>query len=684
MTHQTTKFSTMQRVGVSIVAIASLCMVIHGATQLPTAHAAENAATSAYGVRILDADGEVRQASAPLSQWSSGATVSNTLDSTTDFFKLNTTQSHHLSSRAASDGASTSISSGTYQLRDRPSVSFTDLTASCTRDGNAEVSFGSLEVNGENILNHDKLNSGYTYSLPDSQWYGSTTLHVAERSTDATGRVTATALRIEAEAGSSEIWRVQLGVVSCEAAPIVATPAAASGVTVTTQDGSAIIDQQPRVDNTGSASAAAIESKEHHVAASNIAVKRNSDGSAHISLDSFEQIPDTSSVGMYMWNALRVYGLALDVQADGSSNVSFTGGTAGVFVNGVWINTGTDMYTGMDSDGKPRVHVYFNERITNPDSSITINALRYEDLTGTYPSVIIGQTHWSPASTPVDPTPTPTPQPSDNSSESANSLPKMYAYALYAHGPSPLGPIAASGPVNNEAKLPSQASVDKVSDGYAGQISATTLASQVTTHQYSASLGSLELYPGTAIETTLRDISVSMKQDGSITMTTSGGKIAGNNIPAGVVAANTKIAIPNHSTTITLNAQEKQGESLMRVSGVYISDNSGLAAEVRAAVISANIPTNHSTPEPNESNGSESSSQLPNSGSPSTSTTGHGLNSGAIGLQSGAKHTSVSTARRSLASTGANLLWAITLAMCAVIVGCIGLWLRSRNKSRNI
>lgn len=659
-----------RRLGAGLSALAVLCaLAIHIAPER-SAQAAETAATSAYGVRILDADGEVRQNAAPLSEWSSGATVTNSLDSTGDFFKLNTTQSHHLSSRAASDGASASIESGSYQLRDRPDVAFTDLKATCTRDGGTEVSFGSLSVDGKNILNQDKLTNGYTYNLPDSDRYGSTTLHIAERASDANGRTTATALRIEGEAGASEIWRVQLGVVSCAAAPVVQTPAAASGITVTAQDGTPIIDQQPRIDTTGSVSSDTVESKEHHITASNISVKRSDDGSAHVSLDSFEQVPDTSDIGMYMWSALRVYGLSLDVKSDGSSSVSFAGGTSGVFVNGVWINSGTDLYTGMDANGNARVHVYFNERITNADGSITINALRYQDLTGAYPSVILGQTRWSPAKTPVDPEPNPTPDPSDDNSNKTGTLPALYAYGAYAQGPSSLGPVAASGPKGNDAKLPAAANADEASDGYAGQISASALTSSVTTERYTATVGSLTLYPGSSLETTLKDIAVSVGSDGAVTMTTAGGTVAGTSIPAGEVAANTRISIPGRSTTITLNAQDVDNGKLKTVSGVYVNDAKGLASEVRAAVISASAPA-ESPASPKEQPESSPESHA-----------GHALGSGAISATSQNVSDSASAQPRHLASTGSQILWlSVSAAMLLVSAICVSL-VHSRMRQR--
>lgn len=649
-------------------------MPAHRALAAPAAASPVAPATSAYGVHILDSDGGERQAKAPLSTWTSGPTVSNDLASTGDFFKLNTTCASDLHARAASDGASASIGSGTYQLRDRPAVTFSNLQATCTRDGGTEVSFDKLAVDGVSIINAGAMDKGYTYDLPDSIW-GTTQLHVAERTTGADGSTSVTALRIEAEAGSSEIWRVQLGVVNCAPAPEPTTDPAVSGFTVTSPAGKTLISHKPRLDGVGKAAMNEFASADGVVSAKNVAIEHRRDGGSHASVGSFEQVPDTTSgVGEYMWSALRVYGLALDVDAKGRSTVTFGDGmgdgTAGVFANGVWINTGTDLYTGMGPDGTPRVHVYFNERIAHGDGSVTINALRYEDLTGAYPSVVLGQVLWTPSSTPVpQPTPEPTPAPEQG------VMPMRYAYGLSASGPSdvaaaalsrPQGQCEPGAPKQNGADaaqadashgdvakndVPAcvgtelQASAATADDGNAGQIAAKGLSSQVRADGSKASVDTLVLYPGTALETRLSGVAVSVDAKGHATMTTAGGTVAGTKVAAGEVKPNTRFAPKGRITTIVLNSQQSAQDGLQQVSGVLVDDGAGLGAKVQAAVITADAPavTPVKPPVPSDGsgNGGSGSGGSDNGGSGahggSGSTGGAGGNaSGDAGKSSGA------------------------------------------------
>ncbi|MGO3884786.1 MAG: hypothetical protein ACTJHU_00685, partial [Mycetocola sp.] len=327
--------------------------------------------TSAYGIQILDIDGGQQQAPAPLSEWAQGDTVSQTLESTTDFFRLNTTRSEDLRSRAASDGAAASVGHGLFQLRDRPAVEFSGLEVSCTTDGSTRVSFDSLTVNGTDVLAGRDLTETTRYDLPSSM-YGATRLVIGERGVDAANRTTATALRIEAEAGASEIWRIRLGVVSCGEAPEPEPeqqPITASGVTVTGQDGSTLINRQPRVSGSGQVTADRITADGFPATATGVSVEQRDDGSATVSIDSFEQIPDTSSIGEYMWSALRVYGLTLTVSAQGDPEVSFARSGNAVFANGVWINTGTDLYTGLDPQGNPRIRIHLGEKVVAEDGT---------------------------------------------------------------------------------------------------------------------------------------------------------------------------------------------------------------------------------------------------------------------------------------------------------------------------
>ncbi|SKC36940.1 hypothetical protein [Okibacterium fritillariae] len=376
--------------------------------------------TQASGVEIFDIDGGTLQAKKPLATWSSGATVRQTADSTGDVLKLNTTRTSGLVAEARADGASAMIASGEFTLRNRVPVVFTGLSATCDTSGGSAVDFSKLTVDGVDITASALATPGFSYALPDSI-YGPTRIIVGERTVAADGRQTTTALRVEGESGASEIWRVRAGQVTCGVAPAatptpeptpaptpapVPTPAPTpgnpsdpvaispqvSGVRVTAPDGTELIDGKPSVTRAGATETADLLQADSGFPATarDVTVATGADGSATASVSEFSQVPDRSELGEYRWNALRVYGLELAVKADGTSSVSFANPSSAVFVNGVWINTATDLYTGVDAAGTERVRVHLNERVQNADGSTTITALRYEDLTHANPDVRLG------------------------------------------------------------------------------------------------------------------------------------------------------------------------------------------------------------------------------------------------------------------------------------------------------
>jgi archaellum component FlaG (FlaF/FlaG flagellin family) len=386
--------------------------------------------TQASGVEIFDIDGGTLQAKKPLATWSSGAAVRQAADSTGDVLKINTTRTSGLVAEARADGASATIASGEFTLRNRVPVVFTGLSATCDTSGGSAVDFSKLTVDGVDITASALATPGFSYALPDSI-YGPTRIIVGERTVAADGRQTTTALRVEGESGASEIWRVRAGQVTCGVAPAatpapeptpgptpapvptpaptpgnpsdpVATSPQVSGVRVTAPDGTELIDGKPSVTRAGATETADLLQADDGFPATarDVTVTTGTDGSATASVGEFTQVPDRSELGEYRWNALRVYGLELTVKADGTSSVSFASPSSAVFVNGVWINTATDLYTGVDAAGAERVRVHLNERVRNADGSTTITALRYEDLTGANPDVRLGSVVL-PASDPV-------------------------------------------------------------------------------------------------------------------------------------------------------------------------------------------------------------------------------------------------------------------------------------------
>ncbi len=636
----------------------------------PPAMAANAPLTSAYGIQMMDSDGGTLQAQAPLSEYVSGPTVEGSLASTSDVYRLNTTRTAGLSTRAAADGALARVESGTFQLRDRVPVTFTGLEATCGTDGTTAVSFDTLTVDGVNVLDAAKLSEGYTYDLPNSATWGPTKLFIGERSV-VSGRVQVTALRIEAAAGWSEIWRVRLGTAACTPSTNAAADSLVSGVSVTSQAGASLIPSAPRLTEPGTVTAANVRAAGSASKATDVTVSHNEDGSSAVRIGSFTQIPDTSSVGEYMWSALRVYGLNLDVAANGGSKLTFDRDFSAVFVNGVWINTGTDLYTGLDTNGVPRVKVHLNERVTQSDGSILITALRYEDLTGAYPSVSLGTVHWTAPA--VTPDPGPAPEPTTDP-----VLPPRFAFALDAHGPSAVDPAAlAARPVAGStdsgtiSNAPESANSASIADGAIGQIKVTDAVTSSTADASTVSLGSLSLYPGSSAEVALSDVKLVVTAK-EISVTTGGGTVAGTPVAAGAIAPNTVIAVEGRTMTVTLNKQSAsasgrllgataEGSTVSRVAdgsvtvtAVDVDDERGVGSHVRAAVVTADaleIPDTGVDPGAGGGTqpGTGGGGTVP--GSDGTTGSGAGLGNGAIGIDD-VTPAAGNLASRGLASTG--------------------------------
>ena len=413
----------------SVIALAASALLGIGlvAPMLALPASADTAAdgatlAAASGVELTDIDGGTLTAPTPAVRWDSGDPTVARVDTTQDVLKLNTTRTSGLRSEAGPDGATSTIASGEFTLRDRPPVVFTGLRAACTPGGTPAVSFDRLTIDGDDVTTEATATPGWSRDLPESR-YGATKVVVGSTTTAADGTTTTVALRIDAEAGASEIWRVRAGSVSCAAgdrwpAPTptptpTPTPAptpdpapqptpahgdalatrSVSGVQVTAPDGTVLIDGQPTVTGVAKRTADRVDAADGSPStARGVTVSTAADGTSDVHLDSFEQIPDRASdpVAEYRWPALRVYGLDAHLTPEGTMTVDFANESNAVFVNGVWINTATDLYTGVDADGKERVSVAFGERTVHADGSTTLTALHYRDLTGAHPDVRLG------------------------------------------------------------------------------------------------------------------------------------------------------------------------------------------------------------------------------------------------------------------------------------------------------
>ncbi|KDP91420.1 MULTISPECIES: hypothetical protein [Clavibacter] len=390
------------------------------------AHAADVVLARASGVEIIDIDGDTLTSPTPLAEWSAGAAVTRAAASTGDVLKLNTTRTTGLSSTAGPTGASSTIATGELTLRDRPAIVFSGLAVSCTPGGAPAVHVDRLTIGGVDVTADANATPGWSRDLPESV-YGATRVIVGSTAAGDDGSATTVGIDVEAEAGASEIWRVRAGSVTCAAAAAVPVPTpsasptpapdpdptpapgptpapdpapapasgrVATGVTVTAPDGTRVIDGQPRVDGldrsaTADALAASDGSPEH---AASVRVETGADGTTTVGVGSFEQVPGSPAdpLAEYRWTAFRVYGLTATITPAGVVSTEFADPGSAVFVDGRWIDTTTDLYTGVDEQGAPRVTVAFGERETAADGTVTVTAVHYRDLTGAHPDVRLG------------------------------------------------------------------------------------------------------------------------------------------------------------------------------------------------------------------------------------------------------------------------------------------------------
>ncbi|MFT2691809.1 hypothetical protein [Clavibacter zhangzhiyongii] len=404
-------------------AAALVALLAVGGLAPLAAHAADVAVARASGVEVVDIDGGTLTPPTPLAEWAAGAGAAVTREaaSTGDVMRLNTTQTTGLRSTAGPTGASSTIASGRFQLRDRPAIVFSGLTVSCTPGGTPAVHLDRLTVGGVDVTAEADATPGWSRDLPESV-YGATRVIVGSTATGDDGSATTVGIDVEAEAGASEIWRVRAGSVMCAASAVpVPTPSAsptpaptpapapgpapapdpapaagrvATGVTVTAPDGTRVIDGQPRVAGldrqaTADALAATDGSAEH---AASVRVATDAAGTTTIGVGSFEQLPGAPAdpLAEYRWTAFRVYGLTATVTPAGAVSTEFADPGSAVFVDGRWIDTTTDLYTGVDEQGAPRVTVAFGERETAADGTVTVTAVHYRDLTGAHPDVRLG------------------------------------------------------------------------------------------------------------------------------------------------------------------------------------------------------------------------------------------------------------------------------------------------------
>jgi archaellum component FlaG (FlaF/FlaG flagellin family) len=533
-------------------------------------------------------------------------------------------------------------------------------------DGTSSVSFdnpsSAVFVNGVWINTATDLYTGV-----DAAGAERVRVHLNERMQNPDGSTTITALRYEDLTHANP--DVRLGTVVLPAPdPVVVPPstgvgiASTVGVLVTSPTGETLIDGQPRLDAAGGSvtSALVAASQAFPARAKNVTVTADKTGAA-VSLDEFTQVPDTSAIGEYVWSALRVYGLNLAVAPDGSSTVTFDNVSSAVFVNGVWINTATDLYTGVDAAGAERVRVHLNERVQNADGSTTITALHYEDLTGAYPDVRLGIVTVTPAST--EPTPDPTPEPTPPPGNGGTELPARHAYGVQATGPSVIdaAPLASAAAVA-DALL--------VGDGAAGQVSVVAPSARVDASRSEVTTGPISLYPGTSIAVELAGLTV-VTTPSSIEVSSLGGTIGDTAIAAGPIAPNTVVALAGSNVRVVLNEQILTADEAT-VIGVHVSDAAGLGADVRVGAITSAAIEVAPVPDPSPTPDPSTPGTPANPGTPGAGIPGSGLMPGALTPDGNSPAGTSGTNNRGLAATGAESGIAIGWAAAGLIVAGFG------------
>lgn len=660
-------------IGVTVPAIA--------ADSAPLARAA--------GVEVVDIDGGSLIDPTPTVAWHDGPAATADAAGTGDVLKLNTTRTSGLHVSAGPDSAEATIASGTFTLRDRPAVTFTDLRATCSPHGEQSVTFGQLAIGGTDVTAAASGHLGWSTDLPPSV-YGATKVIVGSTTTDGDGSITTVGLRIEAEAGASEIWRIRAGSVTCAGAAAWPTPTptptpgggsgapggagtaagrSVSGVTVTAPDGTVLIDGQPTVRGTGTRTVATARASDGSPSvATGVTVSSDDAGGSDVAVSSFRQLPGapTDPLAEYRWTALRIAGLHAHVDTSGAMTVTFDDTADAVFANGIWVNTSTDVYTGLAPDGTPRVRIDFGERVRHDDGSVTLTALHYRDLTGEYPDVRLGVVS-IPAqhSGGTTPTPTPTPTSTPTATPGDGGVGTWSAYGVRTTGPSDVSPRPLVGPAAGTAATDSTTAL--VGDGTLGQVSASDAEVHSTRDRGEARLAHLVLYPGTRAAVDLRDVHVVVTPSATV-VTTAGGSVAGTRVAAGAVAAGTRITVPDGTGTFVLNDQQTGPRSLT-VRALRFTDVAGLGADVTAAVVT----TEHVRADPGGTPGSGG----PTGGGPAG---GADRSPGALSGDGSSPTGTSGSHARGLAFTGASV-GAGTIA-AAVLLGAGGLVLTVRHRRR--
>ena len=552
-------------------------------TPPPVAAAADDPLTSATGISVVDVDGGTITAPTPSVIWTQGAPLDGALaayDSKDvpgikvgyDVRVTGTT------TRAGVTGANVAVAEAVLTLRGRVPVTVTNLEAGVGPDGRSFVSFDRLTVGDVDLTDQAQSTPGFTYAVPNDGPYAAATVLTVGAVTRSGGTTRVTALALTDSTESYEVSALRLGEVSSTAfAQPHLEPARVVGVQVFDPSTSArYVEPAPVLTRPGAATASAdaVTANAVRSRANGVTVSTDDDGSEHVHVDSFQQTPRDGTWAEYYPSALRVNGLELDVAPDGSSNVTFDDPSNALFADGRWLSAlNGSIYTALDADQSPTLEVYVNERTQNDDGTVTINALRYVDLTGTWPSVILGQ-----VTTGVDDGSSPGPGPGPGV-EQPDLTGVWHAFGLQAEGASPLAPtplVTRSSPTGDVSQH-----VTQVGDGLTGQLVATDVSVAIAGRSASASVGSLSLFPGTDAAVTVTNLRTTV-QEGRVTVSSDGGTVLGRPLAAGTIAPNTALSLPG-GARVTLASVTTDPTGLVVASGLVLDDGAGLGSTVVVA-----------------------------------------------------------------------------------------------------
>ena len=562
------------------LAVAGAALAVPAATAAPASAAEPTSLNSASGLVVRDIDGGILQEpSAPVG-WAEGAEVRADAPATStpaalrSGYVITTTGTRTV---AGVTGARTVVDEARVELRGRVALTVRGLTVGCAPGGRSVVTVDQLLVGDADRTTAAQGTPGTRIALPATAGAydddASVTLEAV--TTSGTSRTT-TGLRIT-NGDNYEVRDLALGQVTCsDAAQPALEPHRVAGVQVLGDDGARLVEPAAVISGPGAATVTAdeVSALGSRTRASGVSATTRADGSVHVEVDAFAQLPEEDAFAEYRSSALRVNHLNLDVTPAGVATVTFDDPTNALFADGRWLNSQDGyIYSKVDEAGEVLLEVRVNERIEHADGTTTVNALHYLDHTGTWPEVVLGQVVVG-----ADGDPGPGPGPDPEPEEGVVPAGTWHAYGLRSTGAVQL---EATGLVSLASTR--EARVAETTDS-TGQVRATDLRSAIAPDGASSSVGDLDLFAGSDAAVRLKDLRTVVSTAGTV-VTTGGGTVLGHEVAAGRVTAGTTYRLEGTSTTVVLGATTTDAAGLAVTHGLLLSSPDELATTVTAASV---------------------------------------------------------------------------------------------------